>query len=79
MLANVKAGDIVEVVWVSLLASAFVTMAYSFVVLGLARSADAARNGNGGAALLYAGLAVIAFGTFAATVVIGLNIMLNKG
>jgi hypothetical protein len=78
MLANVQAGDIFEVVWVSLVAGAFVTTAYSLVVLGLARSADAARNGNGGAALLYAGLAVIAFGTFAATVVIGLNIMLNK-
>jgi hypothetical protein len=79
MLANVKAGDIVEVVWVSLVAGAVVTTAYSFVVLGLARSADAARNGRGGAALLYAGLAVVAFGAFAATVVIGLNIMLNKG
>lgn len=79
MLATVKAGDIFEVVWVSLLAGAFVTMAYSFVVLGLARSADAARNGRGGAALLYAGLAVVAFATFAATVVVGLNIMLSKG
>ena len=79
MLANVQAGDIFEVVWVSLLAGAFVTTAYSLVVLGLARSAEAARNGNGGTALLFAGLAVIAFGTFAATVVIGLNIMLNKG
>jgi hypothetical protein len=78
MLASVQAGDIFEVVWVSLVAGAFVTTVYSFVVLGLARSADAARNGHGGAALLYAGLAVVAFAAFAATVVIGLNIMLSK-
>ena len=78
MLANVQAGDIIEVVWVSLLAGAFVTTVYSFVVLGLARSAEAARNGHGAVALLYAGLAVVAFAAFAATVVLGLNIMLNK-
>jgi hypothetical protein len=78
MLANVQAGDIIEVVWVSLVAGAFVTTVYSFVVLGLARSADAARNGNGGTALLYAGLAVIAFAAFAGAVIVGLNIMLSK-
>ena len=79
MLASVQAGDIFEVVWVSLVAGASVTTVYSFVVLGLARSADAARNGHGGAALLYACLAVIAFAAFAAAVVAGLNIMLSKG
>ena len=78
MLGAVKAGDIFQVVWVSLVAGAFVTTVYSFVVLGLARSADAARNGHGGAALLYAGLAVIAFAAFAAAVVVGLNIRLSK-
>ena len=79
MLASVQAGDIFEVVWVSLVAGTAVTTVYSFVVLGLARSADAARNGHGGAALLYACLAVIAFAAFAAAVVAGLNIMLSKG
>ncbi len=79
MLGVVKAGDIVEVVWVSLAAAVIVSTTYSFVVLGMARSADAARNGHGGAALLYACLAVIAFAAFAAAVVAGLNIMLTKG
>ena len=78
LLATVKAGDIFEVVWVSLLAGAFVTTAFSFVVLGLARSADAARSGHGTAAVLYAGLAVVCLAVFAATVVIGINIMLTK-
>jgi hypothetical protein len=79
LLAAVKAGDIFEVVWVSLLAAAVVSAAYSFVVLGLARSADAARRGRGAVAIAYASFALLAFAVFAATVVLGVNIMLNKG
>jgi hypothetical protein len=78
MLANVKAGDILEVVWVSLVAGVVVTIAFSFVVLGMARSAEAARRGAGTVALAYAGLAAVAFALFAATVVLGVNIMLAK-
>ena len=79
MLGVVKAGDIVEVVCVSLAAAVIVSTTYSFVVLGMARSADAARRGDGTVALAYAGLAVVAFAVFVATVVIGVNIMLSKG
>ena len=78
MLGAVEAGDIFEVVWVSLAAAVIVSTTYSFVVLGMARSAEAARRGNGTVALAYAGLAVVAFAAFAATVVIGVNIMLAK-
>jgi hypothetical protein len=78
MLGVVKAGDIVEVVWVSLAAAVIVSTTYSFVVLGMARSAEAARRGDGTVALAYAGLAVVAFALFAGTVVIGVNIMLSK-
>jgi hypothetical protein len=79
MLSTVKAGDIFEVVWVSLAASVIVSTTFSFVVLGMARSTDAARRGHGTVALAYAGMAVVAFAVFAATVVIGVNIMLSKG
>lgn len=78
MLAVVKAGDIVEVIWVSLAAGIFVSVAYSVVVLGMARSADAARRGAGTAAVAYAGLALLAFAAFAAAVALGVNIMLSK-
>ena len=78
MLSTVKAGDIFEVVWVSLAAAIIVSTTYSVVVLGLARSADAARRGDGTIALAYAGLAVVAFAAFAATLIIGVNIMLSK-
>ena len=79
MLGVVKAGDIVEVVWVSLAAAVIVSTTFSVVVLGLARSAEAARRFDGTAAVAYAALAVVAFAAFAATVVIGVNIMLSKG
>jgi hypothetical protein len=79
VLAVVKAGDIIEVIWVSLAAGIFVSIAYSVVVLGMARSADAARRGNGTVAIAYAGLALLAFGAFAAAVAMGVNIMLSKG
>ena len=78
MLGVVKAGDIFEVVWVSLAAAVIVATTYSFVVLGMARSTEAARRGNGTIALAYAGLAVVAFAIFMATVVLGVNIMLSK-
>ena len=78
MLGAVKAGDILEVIWVSLIAGVLVTVAFSFVVLGMARSADAARGGRGSAALAYAGLALLAFATFAAAVGFGVHIMLSK-
>ena len=77
-MATVNAGDIFEVVWVSLLAGVFSTVIFSFVVLGMARSAEAARGGRGTAALAYAGVAVIAFAVFMGAVVLGVNIMLSK-
>ena len=40
MLAAVKAGDIFEVVWVSLAAGVFVSIVFSFGVLGMAKSAN---------------------------------------
>ena len=78
MLGAVKAGDIFEVVWVSLVAGVFVSVTFSFVVLGMARSAEAARGGRGSTAVVYAGLAVVALAAFAATVVFGVQVMLSK-
>ena len=78
MLGAVKAGDIFEVVWASLLAAVIVSITFSLVVLGMARSTEAARGGRGTVAVAYAGLALIAFAAFAATVVLGVQIMLSK-
>jgi hypothetical protein len=77
--AAVEAGDILEVIWASLIAGVFVSVAYSFVVLGSARSAEARRNGNGSGAFVWGGVAVLAFALFAAAVAYGVHIMLSKG
>jgi hypothetical protein len=78
MLANVEAGDIFEVVWVSLAAGVYVSLVFSMVVLGSARSAEARREGGGAAAMLWGALAVVAFAAFAGAVVFGVHIMLSK-
>jgi hypothetical protein len=76
--AAVEAGDILEVIWVSLIAAVFVSTVFSFVVVGSARLAEARRNGHGGGALVWGGLAVLAFALFAAAVAYGVHIMLSK-
>jgi hypothetical protein len=76
--AAVDTGALVEVVWASLLAGIGVTLAFSLIVLGGARSTAARRFGSGGAALAYGALAVLAFCAFVAGVIFGLSIMLSK-
>jgi hypothetical protein len=78
VLATVKAGDIVEVVWVSLLAGVLVCVAYALVVLGTARSAEARRNGNGTAAFAFGAFAAIALAACVAAVVFGVHVMVSK-
>jgi hypothetical protein len=78
MLAAVNVGDLVEVIWVSLLAGVGVTLTFSLVVLGSGRSAQARRLGRESAAMGYATLAGVAFLVFVAGLVAGVNIMLSK-
>jgi hypothetical protein len=78
VLGAVKASDIVEVAWVSLVAGVLVCFAYALVVLGTARSADARRNGHGAAALAFGALAAVALAVCAAAVVFGVHIMVSK-
>jgi hypothetical protein len=76
--AAVSAGELVEVVWVSLLAGIGVTLTFSLVVLGGARYATARREGRGGQAVAFGGLAALALLVFVAGVVFGVNVMLSK-
>jgi hypothetical protein len=76
--AAVAAGDIFEVIGVSLAAAVVVSTTFSVVVLGGARSTEARRDGHASTALLWAALAAIAFAAFAVTVVLGVHIMLSK-
>ena len=80
MLAAVKAGDIFEVIWVSLVAGVIVSTTFSFVVLGMARSTEAARRGQRRPAIAYAGARRRwPSRVFAAAVVLGVHVMLSKG
>ncbi len=78
MLAAIDPGQILEVVWVSLLAGVGITGAYSLIVLGSARSLKARRSGQSTAAVVYAGVAAVMFCLFAAAVVYGVHVMLAK-
>ena len=78
MLAAIEFGQLVEVVWISLVSGVVVTAAFGLVVRESARSAEARRAGEGGAAALHATLALLFFAAFAAFVVVGLVIMLRK-
>jgi hypothetical protein len=77
-LAVVEVGQIFEVIWVSLVAGVGITTAYSFVVLGTSRSAEARRVGRSGAAMVYGAIALAFLAVFVAMIVIGVQIMLSK-
>ena len=77
-LAAVEASQLLEVVWVSLLAGVTVTTLFSVVVLASGRSAEARRTSRASVATAYVALAAFAFVLFAALVVFGVNVMLSK-
>ena len=70
-------GALIQTVWVSLVAGVGISFVFSFVIVGAAKAGDARRAGRGGAALLFGGLAVLAFALFAAGVVLGVHAMLS--
>ena len=77
--AAVEVSELLDVVWVSLLAGVTVTALFSFVVLASGKSSEARRSGRASAATAYVSLAALAFVLFAALVVFGVNVMLSKG
>lgn len=79
LVAAIEAGDLLEVVWVSLVAGVAVTVLFSLVVLFGARSAEAQRSGQAGAAMAYAALAALSIAAFGVVVGYGVQIMLSKG
>lgn len=77
-LAAIAWSDLFEVIWVSMLAGIGVTAIFSTVIYTSGRAADARREGRGGAAAVFGGLALLSFGVFLAGVIVGVTIMLNK-
>ena len=77
MLAAVKWAELGELVWVAPLAALAVCTAYSLLVLGAVRVADARRDGNGGAVAGYATLALVSALVVGACVVFGLDVIVS--
>jgi hypothetical protein len=78
MLGVVELGQIFEVIWVSLLAGVGITVAYSLVVLGTGRSAEARRAGHTGAAIGYGALAAVFLLIVLGSFVFAIEVMLSK-
>jgi hypothetical protein len=74
----VDVGQLVDVVWVSVLAGVGITATFSFVVLGTSGWAQCRRDGRGGASAAYLTVAAVAMLIFVAAVVFGVHIMLSK-
>ena len=79
MLAVIDFHGLFQVIWVSIVASISSTVLFSSAVYGFARADEARRGGRGSAAAAYGTLAVVALVVFAAAMVIGVAVMLNKG
>ncbi|MGI8623160.1 MAG: hypothetical protein ACR2NB_06660 [Solirubrobacteraceae bacterium] len=74
--AAVEWGQLVQVIWVSLLAGVGVTGLFSLVVFGTSRAAEARREGAGSAG--YGALAVVGLVGFLGVVVFAITVILNK-
>jgi hypothetical protein len=75
---EVSSSQLLEVVWVSLGAGLAITTIFSLVIRWSGSAEAARRDGRDAAAVLYAGLSVLALGVFFVGVVLGVRIMLRK-
>jgi hypothetical protein len=74
----VDVGELVSVVWTSVLAGIGVCFVFSLAIIGWARSADMRREGHGVASVVYLGLAVVSFTAVMALVIFGVIVMTAK-
>jgi hypothetical protein len=78
VLAAIQFGQLFEVVWVSLVATSVVTVAFALVVREGGRSAEARRAGRTDAATLHSVLAAVLLVALVAIVVVGVIAVLKK-
>jgi hypothetical protein len=71
-------ADILELIAVSLVAGIGISASYSFVVLGVGRSAQARRAGSSVASVAYGALSVFSLLVFAGGILLAVKIMLTK-
>jgi hypothetical protein len=73
----VDGGALLDLIWVSLLAGVGVVILFSLVILGGSRSADARRQGRGGAAAAFLSVSSIALIAFFAVLVVGVKLLVG--
>jgi len=76
--AIVEPRELLQVVWVSLVAGIAVTAIFSLALLGSARSAELRRNGREAGAVAYGALAVVAGLAFLAGVVLAVKLLIGR-
>ena len=79
MSAAVDSAALLELVWAAPLAALTVVIAWGLVVLGLARAAEARREGRTSSVALHIGIAAIGAALFATAIVLGLIVTTSKG
>jgi hypothetical protein len=78
MLATIEWDKIGELLWVAPLAALAVSVTFSLMIMGSARASDAQRAGAGTTAMLYSVVALVSGLAFAAVVVFGVGVIINK-
>jgi hypothetical protein len=78
MLAAIDFQGLGQVIWVSAVVGVAVTVLYSLAIFGFGKAGEARRSGQGGAAVAFSALAVVALLVFAGSVVVGLIVMFKK-
>ena len=78
MLGVIEWDKIAELLWVAPLAALAVSLTFSLMIMGSARANDARRAGAGTTAMLYSLLTVLATLGFAAVVVYGVVVTVDK-
>ncbi|MBN1528885.1 MAG: hypothetical protein JW895_07470 [Thermoleophilaceae bacterium] len=78
MIAIIDTGDLLEVVWTSILAGVGVTVIYGLALLGLDRAIEFGRAGRGLEAAAYGALGVICSAGVLASLVFAIFVMVDK-
>jgi hypothetical protein len=78
MLAAIEWDKVGELVWAAPLAAFAVTISFSLMIMGSARATDARRVGDGSTATLYTFVALLSGLAFAAVVIFGVGVIVNK-
>jgi hypothetical protein len=74
----VDVGDLVNVIWTSIVAGIGVCIVFSLAIVGFARATDMRSAGNGVATVAYLALALVALCAVLALVVFGVIVMTAK-